>query len=216
MINNTRNETNERLATRIINARELGVVSVNSLAGKGGVPYLTQLHLDKIEDVATAIGKEIITAPKEYASGYTVSTIFIKYGNNVRGELQLIGQKALNIANAEHWVYDAFLGKPYTDYLNVFSKADVKEVATKLIERVRKPAIALTEEQRTIYNSYMSEVYKNARNIESGNELGKVILPTGIPSELSVESLLKTEELINGLKNGSVSKTQALNFLNGK
>jgi hypothetical protein len=128
----------------------------------------------------------------------------------------LINKETLKIANAEHWVYDAFLDKPYAEYLEAFTNAEIKDVATKLIERIRKPAVALTESQKAMYNSYLNSVYQNARNIESGNSLSIVTLPSGIPQELSAESLLRTDQLIGGLKNGTVNKLEALNLLNGK
>lgn len=181
----------ENLCSAIKNG-DLEVVSVNSLAGKNGLPYLTQFHLEMIEDAASSIGKSIKANPKEYDSGYTVATIFIKYGNNVRGELQLIGQEALNIANAEHWVYDAFLGKLYTEYLEIFSNPEIKELAGKLIERLRKPAEKLTESQKNMYNEYLNTAYINARSLESGISTNTIILPVGLPKELSVESLLET------------------------
>jgi hypothetical protein len=209
----------DAFVNKLCNAIEKGeieVVSVNSLAGADGIPYLTQTHLEQIKSACLFVGKQIKALPKEYESGYTVATIYLKYKNNVRGELQLIGQQTLEIANAEHWVYDAFLGKPYAEYLEGFTNVGTKDIATRLIKRVREPAMTLSESQKATYNSYLNSVYQNARNIESGNSLSTVTLPSGIPQELSAESLLRTDQLINGLKNGTISNADALNFLNGK
>ncbi len=192
---------------------EIDIVAVNSLTGKNGIPYLTEKHLRQLEEASSSVGKSIKAVPKQYDSGYTVGTIFIKYADNVRGELQLIGSKTLKIANAEHWVYDAFLGKPYDDYLNAFA-GGTKDVAKTLIEKIRKPALELSSDQRSLYNDYLNAVYQNARKIESGGTPSSVNLPSGISSNLTVDNLIKTDELLEGLKSGSVNTQEVQSFIN--
>ena len=195
---------------------DIEIVSVQSLTGEGGIPYLTSQHLDDLRAASLEAGGTMKTSPKTYDTGYTVGTFFIKYANGVRGELQLIGSRTLKIANAEHWVYDAFLGKPFEGYLDVFTNPQVKEVARKLIERLRKPAEGLTKEQEELYKNYLNEAYKNARRTETGAPTEAIELPPGIPEELSVESLLRTEELLMRLKSGPEHVEASLAFLGSK
>lgn len=126
----------------------------------------------------------------------------------------MIGESALEIANAEHWVYDAFLGKPYSDYINSISSIEDKTLVKQLIEKIRTEAEKMNSTQRADYYNYLNEVYKNARRVESDLPKQPIIFPNGVNNSVSIESLLKTEKFINELKKGTANKQEIIQFLN--
>jgi peptidoglycan hydrolase-like protein with peptidoglycan-binding domain len=200
-----------------IESKEIEIIKVNNIFGNDGLPYLKEEHLSKIgKTVEKSYGKPIEISQKDYESGYTVATFYIKYTNNIKGELQLIGKKTLEIAEAEHWVYDTFLGKPYDDYIKLFSKQKDQDVVRLLIERIRQSAGELNITQKKLYNEYLNEVYKNARRVESNVPQHSLSLPKDISNNLSIENLLETERLIKGLKKGVIRTEDIINFLNIK
>lgn len=75
--------------------------------------------------------------------------------------------------------------------------------------------ISLSESQRALYNDYLNDVYRNARGQESGVSISTAELPNGIPNELSSSSLLRTDELLEGIKSGTVNLQEVELFLNG-
>jgi hypothetical protein len=175
---------------------DLEVTRVNSLVGKDGVPYLTQAHLDSLKKVSESVNRNIDTRMVEYDSGYTAGMVYVKYPSGVRGEIQIVGEKVLDIANAEHIPYDAFLGKPYA---GAFPKENLGK-ASEILDPIRTAATSLDEVQKAKYLGYLNSQYTRARQIEQGASPAAVNLPEGISGKLSVDNLIKANGALNQLK----------------
>lgn len=143
---------------------DIEVTRVNSLVGKDGVPYLTQAHLDSFKKVSESVNRNMDTRMVEYDSGYTAGMVYVKYPSGVRGEIQIVGEKVLDIANAEHIPYDAFLGKPYA---GAFPKENLGK-ASEILDPIRTAATSLDEVQKAKYLGYLNSQYTRARQIEQG------------------------------------------------
>lgn len=190
----------DKVVSRLVTAMETGemeVTMVNRLAGEGGRHYFTKAHLEQLENAGEAVGSNIKVGTKTYETGYTVVTVFLKYANGVRGELQIIGREALAIANAEHLPYDAILGKPH--YLGQYPKAARPEVS-RLVGKIEKAATNLDEAGQAKYYDYLNQSYIKAREAEIGSEVGSAALPEGISKVLSVENLIAVEKRLSELK----------------
>lgn len=139
----------------------------------------------------------------EYDSGYTAGMVYVKYPSGVRGEIQIVGEKVLDIANAEHIPYDAFLGKPYA---GAFPKENLGK-ASEILDPIRTAATSLDEVQKAKYLGYLNSQYTRARQIEQGASPAAVNLPEGISGKLSVDNLIKANGALNELKTaGNPSK----------
>ena len=163
----------DRVAHAILEGR-LSVKQVHSLTGHGGVPYFTEADLSRLQSAASAVGKPIGVASRRYDTGYTIGAIYVEYQGGVGGEIQLIGPQVLAVAEKEHLVYDAFLGKP--------APGDG-------FHEVRQAARSLTESQREAYLGYLNQNYIHARQAELGGPLARAVRPAGIPLALDMDSL---------------------------
>ena len=179
-----------------IKSGQLKITRVNSLTGEGGIPYLTDAHLETLQRAAASVNKPLITTQKPYDTGYTIGAMYVEYPNGVKGEIQIIGQEVSKIADAEHVVYDAFLNKPYA---GGFGGNELQQAKT-VLDPIRTAAQSLKPSQREQYNSYLNSVYKNARSVESGQPASNAPLPEGIPEELRIDNLNRAVELIASLK----------------
>lgn len=175
-----------------IQAGQLDVVKIENLyGGEANLPYLSAEN-------ATALQEEtnVKVTQKPYDSGYTATTIFVKYPDGVRGEIQLIGEKTLEIANAEHLVYDAFLNKPY---LGSYDPAQHAAVAEQ-VEPIRASARALTPAQKAAYLAYLGGSYADARRAESGLPAQPPAFPPDVPPALSVSNLIAVNQRTSKFK----------------
>ena len=185
----------DNLSNSIING-DVDVTKVNNLVGKGGLPYFTDSHLAQLQDAADSVGKSFDVRTTPYDSGYTAGMVYVKYPSGVRGEIQVMGTKVEDLSAAEHIPYDAFLNKPYE---GGFPSEALPEVAAKL-DPVRQVAQQLSEAQRVDYNSYLTQSYTSARQVEMGLPSSPVALPDGIPGVLSTTNLLDLNEQLTLLK----------------
>jgi hypothetical protein len=175
-----------------INSGQLDVVKIENLyGGDANLPYL---NAENTEELAEEANTRVTQKP--YDSGYTATTIFVKYPNGVRGEIQLIGEKAMEIANAEHLVYDAFLNKPY---LGSYAPAQQGAVAAE-VEPIRAGARALTPAQKAAYMTYLSGSYADARRAESGLPAEPPAFPAEVPPALSVHNLVAVNQKTSTFK----------------
>jgi len=175
-----------------INNGELDVVKIENLYGSDAhLPYLSPENTAEIQEEAN-----LKVTQKPYESGYTATTIFVKYPDGVRGEIQLIGEQALKIANAEHLVYNAFLNKPY---LGSYAAEHHTAVAAQ-IAPIRAGAIALNPPQKTAYLQYLSGSYANARRAESGQPAQPLPFPAEVPHALSVDNLIAVNHTTSNFK----------------
>lgn len=179
-----------------IKSGQLKITRVNSLTGEGGIPYLTDAHLETLQRAAASVDKPLITTQKPYNTGYTIGAMYVEYPNGVKGEIQILGEEVSKVADAEHVVYDAFLNKPYA---GGFGPNELPKAAA-VLDPIRDAAQSLNPLQRKQYNSYLNSVYKNARSIESGQPSSSVPLPEGISGELGIDNLNRAVELIASLK----------------
>ncbi|MBZ4371901.1 SH3 domain-containing protein [Corallococcus sp. AS-1-6] len=190
-----------RVVNRLAEAIRLGeveVIEINNLHGPGGKPYFTPEHLEALQIAALEGGKPPlrITESKLMESGYTVVCAYLKHGNGVRGELQIIGKEVLTIANAEHIPYDVMLGKPLVR--NVPKAAEVE--LQNLVKPVETAMSALTEAQQAQYLQYLNQAYIHARMMELGQASTTPPLPPGLSPVLSIERIQALERSIAAIK----------------
>jgi|GEM_PF-6525937 len=187
--------TMARLTSKLIdaiNSGQLDVVKIENLyGGEAGLPYLNAQNTEELAEEAN-----LRVTQKPYDSGYTATTVFVKYPNGVRGEIQLIGEKTLEIANAEHLVYDAFLNKPY---LGSYAPAQQAAVAAE-VEPIRAGARALSPAQKADYMAYLSGSYADARRAESGLPAQPPAFPAEVPPALSVHNLVAVNQKTSTFK----------------
>jgi hypothetical protein len=195
VLRDTSPDTMARLTGKLvdaINSGQLDVVKIENLyGGDANLPYL---NAENTEELAEEANTRVTQKP--YDSGYTATTIFVKYPNGVRGEIQLIGEKALEIANAEHLVYDAFLNKPY---LGSYTPTQQDAVAAE-VEPIRAGARALTPAQKAAYMTYLSGSYADARRAESGLPAQPPAFPAEVPPALSVHNLVAVNQKTSTFK----------------
>ena len=143
VLKNSSPATMSQLTNKLIDAikdNKLDVVKIANLyGGEANLPYLSAENAAALQEEANTK-----VTQKPYDSGYTATTIFVKYPDGVRDEIQLIGEETIEIANAEHLVYDAFLNKPY---LGSYDSAQHAAVAEQ-VEPIRASACALTPTQK--------------------------------------------------------------------
>lgn len=196
VLNNPNAENSQTLVNRIVsmtNDGDIDIVQINSLTGPSGFPYFSQTQLDEISD-ATSSGLAV-QLNDGYESGYTVVTVFVQYSDGVRGEIQILGGEVLELSNAEHLVYDAFLNKPY---LNAFSP-EIQSQVSQMIEPIRNAAQSLSSSQKLSYENYLNSVYKNARRRELNISEVQTSLPEGCPGVLDFNHLIQVEHALQQL-----------------
>ncbi|RYZ40902.1 MAG: SH3 domain-containing protein [Myxococcaceae bacterium] len=176
---------------------ELEVTEINNLHGPEGKPYFTPQHLEKLQVAAAQAGKALrINESKLMESGYTVVCAYLKHANGVRGELQIIGQRVLGIANAEHIPYDVSLGKPLVRNVPEAAKAELNI----LIKPVETAMASMTKAQEVLYLEYLNKSYIHARMMELGQPSSPPPLPSGLNPVLSIERIHDLEHAIAALK----------------
>ena len=175
---------------------KINITKVNSLVGENGVPYLTNNHLLQFDEVANSLDHSVVTKMISYDSGYTAGMVYIRYPSGVRGELQILGPNVLEISNAEHLPYDAFLNKPYA---GAFPESNLR-LASNQLDPIRTAAQALTPTQKDIYLDYLNKNYINARLLETGQPVNPIELPTELPDVLRLEHLIDVNKRLDDLK----------------
>ena len=183
-----------------IKSGQLKITMINNLHGADAKPYFTA---DQVAALAAeqhaANGKEVTTnASKIMAGGFTSVCIYVEYANGVKGEIQIIGEQALAIANVEHIPYDVGLGKPLVRGIDSSLQGELKAI-TGPIEAAIK-AVNADPALKAAYDKYLSEMYAHARNIEMGLESNPPVLPAGLDQALSVEGLQAVHAAIEALK----------------
>ncbi|GLQ92776.1 hypothetical protein [Dyella acidisoli] len=104
--------------------------------------------------------------------------------------------KVLDVANAEHIPYDAFLGKPY---MGAFPEQNIS-AASNILAPIRADAQGLTNDQRALYMDYLNKTYVNARLIEQGLPPFEVSLPSQIPASLDIDNLIQANRQLQQLR----------------
>jgi hypothetical protein len=189
-----------QVASRIahgIRDGSLQVFEFNNLHGPGGKPYFTPEHIQQMKQAAAEVGKPLrVNESKLMDTGYTVACGYLGHGNGVKGELQIIGPKTLELANAEHIPYDVSLGKPLV--------RDVPESARPKIQALVAPietAMArMSSAQQKSYNEYLNQSYIHARRQELGESSTPPRLPAGVSAELSSENIQRVQQQLYQIK----------------
>lgn len=182
---------------KAIKSGDLVITELNNLHGPGGTPYFSPQQLERLQQAAAAAGKPLrINQSKLMDSGYTVVTAYTHHAGGVRGELQIIGKKVLELADLEHIPYDLSLGKPLVRAIPPDAVADMQRIVKPIEEVVRTWDKAKWE----AYNGYLNEAYKHARNQELGIPSKPPKLPDGFPESVSVDGLKRLHHEMGELK----------------
>ncbi|KAB2911354.1 MAG: hypothetical protein F9K40_00945, partial [Kofleriaceae bacterium] len=183
-----------------IKSGQLKITAINNLHGADAKPYLTADQVAALAAEAhAATGQEVTTnASKVMAGGFTSVCIYVEYASGVKGEIQIIGEQAMQIANVEHIPYDIGIGKPLVRGIDSSLQSELQAI-TGPIETAMK-AVNGDPTLKAAYEKYLSEMYAYARNVEMGLEANPPTLPAGIDQSLSVEGLQKVMAAIEALK----------------
>jgi hypothetical protein len=195
-----------------IKSGKLKITEVNNLEAKtDGLPYMTpdQIHaLAKTQmDANTEAGnKDQVKAnsSKPMDGGFTGVMIYVQYPSGVRGEIQIIGKKALAVADIEHIPYDIGLGKPIVRNIDPRVEPEMKAALAPVEEAMRK--VNANPATKAAYEKYLAELYKHARELELGGNPPPPQLPDGIDKSLSMDGLQRLKENLDALK----AKSKAL------
>jgi hypothetical protein len=183
-----------------VKSGQLKITSINNLHGADAKPYFTADQIAALAaEAAAANGKEITTnSSKVMAGGFTSVCIYVEYANGVKGEIQIIGEQAMKIANVEHLPYDVGLGKPLVRGIDSSLQGELNAITGPLEAAVK--AVNADPALKAAYEKYLSEMYAYARNVEMGLEANPPTLPAGIDQSLSVEGLQKIQAAIDAIK----------------
>jgi hypothetical protein len=186
---------------------QLEVTHLNNLRGVSGRPYFTDTQIDQLRQAdaekimkmkkagftdPTPIPIQIGNSERKGGSPFTSICAYIKHGDGVIGEFQVIGPEVLKLANAEHLPYDAMINKDLYRELNDAGKKQMEPFFGPFLTEIKH----LTTDQKKEYNEYLNQAYIQARKVESGEAVptDQVPLPTGFAKELSVENILHISE----------------------
>lgn len=170
---------------KAISDRKIVITELRNYRGPKSDFYFSKAEVELIQSAATEKGiKLVVLEGKKQikSSGYTAVQMKVMHKNGSFGEFQLRGQEVGKVAEYEHIPYDLRTGKD-------ISKGSNKIGA--LLVPFKKAIGALTEEQYTMYESYLAATYRYARRAELGLKSRKVKLPEGFDEKLSVENLQK-------------------------
>lgn len=186
-----------------IRKNQLEITHLNNLRGVGGIPYFTDHQINQIRQAdAEKIMKlknqgiegpfnpiQIGNSERASGSSFTSVCAYIKHGDGVIGEFQIIGPEVLKFANAEHLPYDAMINKDLYRELNADGKVAMKTFFEPFLNSIKN----LTPDKKQEYSEYLNQAYIQARKVESGgiNTYLEVPLPLGLESVLSIENILK-------------------------
>ncbi|MBJ6759172.1 SH3 domain-containing protein [Myxococcaceae bacterium JPH2] len=189
-----------RVVTRLAEAiqrGELEVEVINNLHGPGGQPYFTAQHLETLQLAAAQAGKPLrINGSQVMETGYTVVCAYLKHANGVHGELQIIGSRVLEFADAEHIPYDVELGKPLVRNVPEAAEAELKA----LVKPVETAMASLTPEQKTQYFDYFNKCYIHMRMLEQNRPSTPPPLPEGFNKVLGFEQLQALKRAISAIE----------------
>lgn len=150
---------------------------------------------DQIKCLSEASGMaEVRNAPK--SSGYTAVQMKIKPKSGKVVELQIRGKYVDEVANWEHIPYDLRQGKD-------ISKGNNQTGI--LLSKVQKAIKGLSDEQYKKYQEYIYKNYAYAQSRELGQVAVKPVLPDGIDSILSADSLQLLYNQTKNLASGSIN-----------
>ena len=181
----------------------LTIEKLTNLRGPHGIPYLSDDQVYRLRDADIAVKVrqgQVNPQPFKFenedrreGSPFTSVCAYVKLGQGITGELQLLGPRVLELANAEHLPYDALIQKDLYRRLN----AEGKEKMRPLFEPFLKAAQSLTPQQKKEYELYLNECYIQTRKIEKGIAVPGEAVPfpptlKGL-TELSVENILHLE-----------------------
>lgn len=119
----------------------------------------------------------------DHNNGYTTAIVRFLV-QDIPVELQLRGKHVEKIQRCEHLVYDISQNKTVLKY---------DELTNSKIKAIMQAYKALTSEQRSEYNKYISKYYRCYRALEDGYSLELPELPKGIDSCLSIPNLKELE-----------------------
>ena len=179
---------------------QLKISMINNLHGQGAKPYLSAEQVKALADAGkAATGAEVTTnASKVMPGGFTSVCIYVEYANGVKGEIQIIGQEAMDIAGVEHIPYDVGIGKPLVRGIDPSLQPELASIVGPIEGAIK--AVNADPTLKAAYEQYLSQMYAHARNLEMGIESVAPDLPAGIDKALSVEGLKQVYAAIEALK----------------
>ncbi|WP_143177218.1 hypothetical protein [Cystobacter ferrugineus] len=190
------NETAARIADGIRSGK-LDMFEFNNLHGPGGKPYFTPEHIQMMRQAAAEAGKPLrVNESKLMDTGYTVACGYLNHGNGVKGELQIIGPRTLELANAEHIPYDVSLGKPLVRDVPKAAEANIQS----LVAPIENAMSGMSDVQKARYNQYLNQSYIHARNEELGVPSTPPRLPPGLSEDLSAENITRVQKALYDIK----------------
>lgn len=193
----------ERICQAILTG-SLSIVKVTNLRGPHGIPYFSDTQITMLKQADTeyrARNSRSSTSPlqlenkdRQDGSPFTCVCAYVRLDQGVTGELQMMGPKVLEIANAEHLPYDALIHKDLYRRLNALGREKMRPHFEPFMSAVRR----LTPEQKRVYErEYLNECYIHARKVEKG--LAPSDEPVPFPQilqnvpELQMENILHLE-----------------------
>ncbi|WNG26898.1 hypothetical protein F0U62_24920 [Cystobacter fuscus] len=190
----------DKTAARIadgIRSGKLDIFEFNNLHGPGGKPYFTPEHIQMMRQAAAESGKPLrVNESKLMDTGYTVACGYLNHGNGVKGELQIIGPRTLELANVEHIPYDVSLGKPLVRDVPEAAKPKIQS----LVAPIENAMSGMSEAQKKSYDQYMNQSYIHARNQELGVASTPPRLPPGLSEDLSAENIKRVQVALYEIK----------------
>lgn len=190
-----------------IQSGKLEVNSLNNLRGVNGKAYFSPEQIQQIRQAdferrqelkaqGKDPGKPMVIGDAERTAGspFTSVCAYVQHEGGVRGELQIIGPKALEIADAEHLPYDAMIGKDLYRELTPEKAAQIKPRMKPFEDAIA----GMTKEQQDKYGQYLNCCYVSARYEEMGYVEPTPVLPPGINPALSMDNIIKLHKLIAG------------------
>jgi len=193
------------LAAAIRNG-ELQIRRLNNLRGPGGLPYFSDSQINQLRQADAAKNEELLksqqTPPppiqignsdRAEGSPFICVCAYIDHGDGVTGEFQLIGERVLHLADAEHLPYDTMIKKDLYRELNSEGKEKMRPYFEPFIASIN----ALDDKQKKEYNNYLNACYIHARKVEltEAEEKDAPSLPSGFDSVLSVDTILKLHHM---------------------
>ena len=192
-----------------IRTGKLEMTHLNNLRGKGGIPYFSDEQIKQIRQAdaerraelkaqGEEPGKPIQIGNSERTEGspFTCVCGYVKHGDGVIGEVQIIGPKTLKLADAEHLPYDAMIDKDLYRELS----PEGKKLMEPHFEPFRQAINSLDEDGKKVYNEYLNQSYIHARKVELGEPSEPPKVPDGMSEELHMMHIVDLHEKYSQVK----------------
>ena len=169
------------------------------------MPYFSDSHIDLIKFADRAYKLQHSSANKKLVnvesqdraegSPFTCVCAYVRLDQGSTGELQMIGPRVVEIANAEHLPYDALIHKDIYRRLNAEGKEKMRPFFEPFLKAVQGLS---TYSQRREYEIKLNNCYIHARKVEKqiaapGEDIPFPPTLKAVP-ELRMENILRMEK----------------------